>query len=142
MKLIWLLFLSSCAPPIVDAQYVPYIELFHQEAASRGLAYDTSGLSIVTVTKLVGPDSTNVVGECLGNSYIQILDSYWKIVDSVSKEELIFHEITHCILGVHNHTTKYPAIMYPYVLPSSIYTSNRKQLLDDMFFHNYPDDLP
>lgn len=101
---------------------------------------DVYGIEISDVISITFADldsaNTNHVGVCTVNDettksdYIQIDPNTWATFDDSTKEEVIFHEIGHCILD-RNHTTavrdsvKYgriPAsIMFPSILDTNFY---------------------
>lgn len=47
----------------------------------------------------------NIVGQCDGIGTVQIDPTNWTTLQDLGKEQLIFHELGHCVLGLgHNRT--------------------------------------
>lgn len=155
------LVLASCAnfPPepihkIVDIQVgQEYVNRFLYEAALRGRPILIDNLVVKLVDDVgqpTNPDeeedendpiahgiqsqASEYVGMCTTGAYtpgITLKIDYWKEANDTQKENLLFHELGHCILGLgHN---KYKSVMYPSILDPDYYLENRKQLLDDLF---------
>ena len=115
-----------------DMRFDPYVDAFMDRLLLAGLAPDTSLLEIKFSNSL----PKNVLGRCskVGGVYetVYINQTLWKTLNAGSKEELIFHELGHCLLDrAHNTTlatdgTALPvSVMYPYHLGAH-YTSAAK----------------
>lgn len=113
--LILLTLASSCGPNtpiIVDDALAPYVHKFEKDIDVR----------VSNVSVGFGPTSGNVVGKCLlHGSYrkITIKKDYWDSVSEVQKEQLMYHELGHCALGLGHEdgllSNYCPAsIMYPF----------------------------
>jgi len=101
-----ILLLTSCGDPheySVDPAFTKYVQRFEQEAAKRGKDFklQTEGL-IIEFAKL----KNDQAGLCHYEKPIRIeVDSvYWKKISTVAgadmmKEDLLFHELGHGILG-------------------------------------------
>ena len=89
----------------VDQRLWSYFQDFESEAAMRG--YDVD-LNLMNVTgEISGIHDGNVIGTC---SYgyrrpnaVTIDDTFWSRNGLLSREEVVFHELGHCILG-RDHT--------------------------------------
>lgn len=81
----------------VSPEFRPFVRSFEEEAAKRGITFDfeESGLEI-----LLGPTRVdNAAGVCRGDGSIEIETSVWDNFSTAGKEQLIFHELGHCVLG-------------------------------------------
>jgi hypothetical protein len=82
-------------------------------------------------------DIEDSVGLCyLLTGNIEIDKEYWDRQDEAAREELIFHELGHCVMGK-EHNEKMigdcPAsIMYPYIMPDC-YTRHREYYIKELF---------
>lgn len=124
--LIGLIFLMGCAPPPrQDANLLAYLYSFEDYARSYGFEAYTQ-FDAVFVDKMKG----SLVGTC-GSSGITISLQYWKIASPAMREQLMFHELGHCSLGLGHVATL--SIMNPYLLPETFYVDNRKRLFDELF---------
>lgn len=82
---------------VLSPEFRPYVRSFEQEAAKRGITFDfeESGLEI-----LLGPTRVdNAAGVCRGDGSIEIETNIWDNYSDAGKEQLIFHELGHCVLG-------------------------------------------
>ena len=115
-----------------DMRFDPYVDAFMDRLLLAGLAPDTSMLNIQFSNSL----PNNVLGRCskvVGvHENVYINQTLWITLNAGSKEELIFHELGHCLLDrAHNTTlatdgTALPvSVMYPYHLGAH-YTSAAK----------------
>ena len=105
-----------------QASLEPYIDAFKDSLVDAGLAPDFTGLTVVFTTDL----ASNILGTCYrASKLVKINQTLWSRLTPGDREELIFHELGHCILyRDHNLTTVSGipvSIMYPYHL-GSIYT--------------------
>ena len=91
----------------IEAQFQPVVDSFIAEAQNQGAS--------VTVTDLVIQSVPNLTGETMGlcqtdptgatSPTIFISQASWDMLDSESQQELLFHELGHCVLNrVHNDT--------------------------------------
>ena len=106
--------------------FEPYVDAFVAEGAVRGVSVDMYGIDI----KLVDTLPENTLGIC--NHYtghISLLKSFWELFPN-EREELIFHELGHCVLGL-GHSES--GIMRPIHLYSSEYQPHRTEYLDILF---------
>ena len=66
----------------------------------------------------------------LGN-FIEIDLRQWYTLDATQQEQLIFHELAHCILDC-PHVKDKKSLLYPYLLPSPYYRNNRDLVLSKL----------
>lgn len=109
--------LSGGAIVVNEDTLIPYIDEFKVRVALAGLTPDFSGLDVKFSDSL----PSNVLGSCIMYSeYVTINRSLWVQLGPLDREELIFHELGHCILKrLHEPTvvSGVPvSIMYPYHL--------------------------
>jgi hypothetical protein len=128
--LIALIFLSACGtPPKVDSELQPFINSFIELSKQYNPELDLPDevyFDVLFVPKLKSP----YIGTC-GSQGIQISKEFWDRVGHFDREQLMFHELGHCFLGL-NHT-KTIAIMYPYLINQFYYISHRDELLRGLF---------
>jgi hypothetical protein len=88
-----------------DMRFDPYVEAFMDRLLLAGLAPDTSLLDIQFSNSL----PKNVLGRCskVDGVYetVYINQTLWRTLNAGSKEELIFHELGHCLLDRGHDTT-------------------------------------
>ena len=85
----------------------PHIDRFLWEAEKRGLTLDISELSVEFDTDIgisVVNNQQTIVGSCnrsanLNLVKIDTLNSLWLLSGQMGQEEIIFHELGHCLLG-------------------------------------------
>jgi len=89
----------------VDQRLWPHFEEFEQEASDRGYRLDLNQLNLMG--SLDDIEERGVIGTC---SYgfrnprdVTIDFPYWQNVGHLAREELVFHELGHCILS-RSHT--------------------------------------
>ena len=136
--------LVSCqrAPPqtIVDAQFVPYLNAFIQQAHENGRWVDDSRLSIEMSDSMPAPQ---ILGYCQvfdETQLVVISRAWWNSTGfTVSdREELIFHELGHCLLGlVHVNTLTIDGIpttiMNAHHFAGGLYAVNREAYIAEEF---------
>lgn len=130
-------YLSACGhTPTIEAEYAPYLSRFVAAAAPRPI--DTSGLSIVTGNH-EWLKSHSFVGFCEYDTQTVDIDAVaWKRMSDVIREQLIFHELGHCLLGRQHVGYIYEdgrpkSIMYPMVFSEYTYTHWRAEYLNELF---------
>lgn len=114
----------------IESEFIPYVERFEQQI----------GVNVqmdISWGNLVDP----IVGVCIkytdGYKEIQINQTAWNNYEEFNKEEVIFHELGHCILDRDHDTnliTEYEipkSIMYPYVL-DRVYDDYRSYYLEEL----------
>jgi hypothetical protein len=123
-----------------DSTFDPILKRFEYEAGIRGHLVDRSHLSVIF--GLVRHDKKDkAVGRChidpMGGAIIKIRSESWVILDEYQREELVFHELGHCLMG-RGHCSKANneepiSIMYPHVLNGRYYKIHREDLVDELF---------
>lgn len=91
----------------IPASVQPYIDQFIREAEKRGLTLDISDLSVELGRDLNIPadnDQQTVVGSCSRSENLDLikidtLNSLWLLSGPLGREEIMFHELGHCLLG-------------------------------------------
>lgn len=125
-----LLFLSACGKPepkVIDPAFLPLLNSFKQYANSYGKIYDYD-ISITFVEKY---DKANVVGQCTGNDTITIRRSFWNNVNDLQREDVLFHELGHCVMNLDHVPT--PSIMNAQTLQLWYYAAYREELIKELF---------
>ena len=114
-----------------------YVESFKEAGESVGWKVNMHGVKIDFVDKL--PEAW--VGVCIPEQRQVFVDlHYWLRTDETHREELVWHELGHCVLG-REHTTasvdEHPAsIMYPTVqVPDDekFYLSHKHHYIKELF---------
>ena len=112
LAVILLLLLCSCEQDdipvptgVIPESMQPYVDQFVWEAAQRGIAIDVSRLTIEFDNDIEGGNTPgSVVGICTraGNHQqlirLDTLNSLWLLSGNLGKEEILFHELGHCML--------------------------------------------
>jgi hypothetical protein len=141
MKTIFLaiiLFCSSCAHKnqvSIDYRLQPYVDSFISDAASLGVIININNLIL-----RIGYLDKNLVGLCeyTKTPIITINESYHQYYVSQELfydiEQVVYHELGHCVLGLkHNDTVNSPE-GYPVSIMNTYHFSGN---LYQMFKHNY-----
>ena len=100
-----LLWMASCQKEAVelriDDEIAPYLTTFLEEAALRGLDMEPEMTNLEAYFTDI--EGAGVVGQCQtfsdGSADLLIEKNYWRSINSMKKEFLIFHELGHCVLG-------------------------------------------
>jgi hypothetical protein len=131
---------SQTHTPVVsiEAQYQPIVDSFTVEAATEGAPVTITDLIIQTVQDL---PTTEEMGVCLQGAgttpTIQINQSMWDSLDADGQQELLFHELGHCVLNrVHEEILNNGvpvSVMSPIFLGSSLYDANKDQYMHELF---------
>jgi hypothetical protein len=144
--------ITGCAQPqvpnvlAVDSEFQPYVNSFVAQSQAQGLAVQVQDLVVTMKPEL---DSDYEMGVCY--SYvggvngtnppptININSQFWVQLDDKWKEELVYHELGHCVLNrVHrpdeDQTNYLPlSIMNAYSFADDVYTANYTQYMYEMF---------
>ncbi len=87
--------------PYIDEDLVPYVDEFIEEAAARGLIIDKDSLDLQIF--LTNIPNANIQGQCVREpgeiNLIQIDKNFFRAIDDLRKEFLVFHELGHCVLN-------------------------------------------
>lgn len=104
-----LLLFTGCGRTIVDVQLQPYFNSF-----ANKIHVSTAGVS-----GTIQPMHTQAIGVCdISSATITIDSTYWNTIDDSQREQLVFHELGHCAMGLQHVNTTQPdkcptSIMYP-----------------------------
>jgi hypothetical protein len=126
----------------IQGQYQPYVDAFQARSKMAGHSIQITDLIIQSVDSI---EEKYVVAKCLGNNgstppTIVVSQQYWTHLDVFYREELIFHEMGHCVLNRSHRTdvnNNLPlSIMNPYIFAGDGYTTNYSQYMHELFFSN------
>lgn len=131
------LVLSSCGGAYITNGMDTYVQSFEAESLARGKTLQVHNLVIEVVDELPHPyEGGAFVGLCTldgkdNSPYIQIYKTFWDAASNAMKEQLIFHEMGHCLL----YKTHIPGegLMHASLSPEEVYTLDRKVWLDNFF---------
>lgn len=123
----------------VDSALVEYTSRFVVEGSKRSINVNTNRLTLVfgkTSTK----ESPSTVGTCEpvnGYPVVTIDTAYWSVSNDLEKEELVFHELGHCLLDRDHCEEKENgapvSLMEPEMLGSKVYGERREAFVDELF---------
>ncbi len=141
---------SSCAPKEkqhesflqVDAPFQDFVHSFETVSAQHGQPITVSDL----VIQFGSTPSLNETGVCEWadnqTPKITVNERIWNTLNDYDKQEVIFHELGHCILKrVHQNTEMMAyngtvqvaeSIMYPYRISGTIYRDNITHYNDEL----------
>lgn len=145
---------ESASQGSIDSRAEKYVETFVSYGTKLGSSLDTYSLTVSFSESM--PQSTNggqVIGYCQrysnGQKTVVLKESYWNSASVSDREQLIFHELGHCLLGLtHNDTvesaplwsnTNYQAnnvpssIMNTFHFGSTLYSGNRNEYMTRLF---------
>lgn len=142
---------SGCAPKEkqhdaflqIDSPFQGYVNSFEQTSASEGNALTITDLIITFGTT----PSMNETGVCevAENETPRIIvnQRIWNTLNDYDKQEVIFHELGHCVLRrIHQNSemlayngaqTVPESVMYPYRIPGTIYRDNMAHYHGELF---------
>ena len=157
---ILLLLLCSCGKghgANIEAGLESSYSKFLAEAAIHNIKLDSDRIDHLKITfgdiKQKSEIGTKVLGYCetsaLGARDIVIDQDYWAKSIDLDREQLMFHELGHCLLGRKHRTDlkrtngRPVSIMYPTILGSVTYHENESVYGDYLreLFTNMDDDL-
>lgn len=133
------LFLIGCASqflkkPYQNPELMPLVNIVLNEGIKRGKHYSFDGIEID-----YGKFNEDIVGLCeTGINYKKItIDKIFWIYNENNREQLIAHEIGHCLLEL-DHLDIYKSghpvsIMNSYIFDSTHFYNNRKHYYDQLF---------
>lgn len=104
------------------SQCAGYITEFESRNLMAGGSPNPTNLQVLLVDDL----ANNILGTCtMGAAFVKINRSLWVQLNKAHREELIFHELGHCVLGrLHNNTMNgtYPeSLMHSYHMGPAVY---------------------
>jgi hypothetical protein len=142
--LIFILLLAGCSTKVQNGVVNPeFAKAFSRfETYSRERGRDTVNDNALSIQ--FGSLPSPIAGECImGMNQIIIDRNTWYKMDWVMQEQLIIHEISHCLLNrIHNSANivfdgdknvSPISIMNPYLFDSAIYEKHQKYYLDELF---------
>lgn len=129
---------------IEDNDFFTFIDSFKYEASVYNI--DTNNIENINITYREY-ENTNYIGMCTKTSSevsIQISHNFWSKANYYEKEQLIFHELGHCLLNrEHNNDTGYynnnfvkKSIMSEYLLDYTLYKYYRFYYIEELFAGN------
>lgn len=134
---IWLQVLSGCGRS-VDPTFQPYVDSFKTEAAAQMHPVNMDAISIQ-----FGPvTESDAYAQCVGQQFvggmITVNASLWHGLTEAHREQIMFHELGHCVL-LRAHRTDLRAdgspisIMYPVSNFVSSYVAHRSEYIKELF---------
>lgn len=132
----------------IEYKYVPYVKEFENRAALIGSNVKVKDLRIRSVPSI---SEQNVVAQCQKNPgqspLIIVSQVYWPQFDVKMREELIFHEMGHCVLNRGHRpdeNNEMPlSIMNPVIFGGLAYLGNYNHYMHELFFQaDLPSELP
>lgn len=139
------MFLISCAPinhhkKVEVAGFEEYVQLFQDYSVQYNHKIVIDDLRIIFGTlNPPGTSSSVTVGLCQtadGTTPEITIDSVeWPDLTASEKEELLMHEMGHCVL-YYRHATHSTSIMYPYLADGNVYFDNKDRFLQEFFHPN------
>ena len=149
--------ITACAPPVakqselsVDPVFQPYVNSFVAKSKEEGRPVTVDNLVIRLDPSMTGPGNGStgwILGVCtIGSNTptIRVNPFFWnnKNYSNADREELIFHEMGHCVLG-RGHTSNTittvdgaalaESIMNPYHLGARKYTISYNYYMQELF---------
>ena len=120
----------------VDSSFKIYIDEFMKQAEKNDMDKDSlQDFAMIFASRLDG----NTAGICLHpTNTILVNAEYWKLIDEYQREDLIFHELGHCVLGrshcdAKNEDGTPVSIMNPRVMWSATYMISRDRYVKELF---------
>lgn len=125
----------SCAavPRGIDPAFGPQVNSFRAEASARGKYYDLNSLYGIQFVPNYSEyeDGEDIVGMCdMSFRVITISAERWPSFNQAQKEEIIFHEIGHCVMELEHSPC--PGVMCEY-LSGGWVEPDRTYYLDTFF---------
>lgn len=125
--------------PVLDVgEFAPYVARFEQSAAEQGAPVVVQDL-IIRYGAMQNPQERAACELTEGETpTIVVRQDTWARLPEAEREELLFHEMGHCVLmRTHEPELKpegIPAsIMNPYMIRGAVYENNRSYYLRELF---------
>lgn len=148
-SIVLLFFLVACniylripATPFVDSKLSPYVTRFKELCKiykADCSKIDTFKIYLKDMStfdlfyKIIGKEG-RVIGHCYRQSReIEIRKDYFQGANSAEIEELVIHELGHCVLDLEHTEENSIDIMNPYSLYHKAYTVNYNELMNRFF---------
>lgn len=169
MLLTLLLFSCETVDPlepdrVIPNQIQPFVDQFIWEAEKRGVDLDVSKLSFEFETGIQGGSAENsIVGICTRSDNLHLikidtLNSLWLLSGDLGKEEIVFHELGHCLLGRFHRDEKFISddfasimrtvglLLYGdlnkfsslFIVPGDLKAHRRDYYIEELFNENIP----
>jgi hypothetical protein len=125
----------------VDSAFIGQVNSFKYEAKMRNIQINLKTLSIVFGIAR----NKDAAGECVsykdGHNLIIVPPNMWVKLTAAQKEQMIFHELGHCVLKrshckAQNYEVMPISIMFPMILDTTYYKENRDELIEELFNAN------
>lgn len=130
----------ACAPGAVydPGEFGSYVEKFEAEGALRGVEFQERNL-VVRFGELPNARARGMceIGEGMTPT-VTISEEAWNNSTEVEREQLMFHELGHCMLlrghqsGMDDHGHPV-SLMNPYKIQETVYLTKQAELLDELF---------
>ncbi len=131
---------AACGEHVEVNEFQKYVDTFQAEARLRGKDIEITRLIIEYGDPSPMSDNSATVGVCwhlpLQVPRIVVDREFWDMINDDAKEQLIFHEMGHCVLGQDHREN---SVMEPSVLDPGYYRAHRTELLDEFFNFKGPD---
>jgi hypothetical protein len=122
----------------VESQFQSTVDAFTAAAQAQGTPVIISDLIVKSVQDF---PSTDEMGVCLQETgttpVIQISQPLWDSLDTDGQQELLFHELGHCVLNRVHDTAQNNgvpvSVMSPVFFGSTLYDANKAQYLHELF---------
>jgi hypothetical protein len=122
----------------IDSQFQSTVDAFTTESQAQGHPVVIQDLIVQSVSEL---SNTDEMGTCIqeegSTPVIQISQPLWDSLDADGQQELLFHELGHCVLNrVHTEDLNNgvpTSVMSPVFFGSSLYDANKAQYLHELF---------
>lgn len=123
----------------VPAELQPYVDLFVKEAYKRGQDVSVSHLTMMFTHSY---DDKPILATCTyADNVIRIGKAFWDWAGPTTREQVVFHEFGHCLLGRdHDNGSTFrnneyipKSIMSQYLFPEYYYATYRTYYLNELF---------
>jgi hypothetical protein len=124
--------------PYIDYRLEPYVKSFIYEANKHGVNVDIGRL-IVKIDRIIDKDNkdSDTIGLCNMSNRLKEITIDSEYAKSGNLEEVIYHEMGHCVLNREHCITKINkkrvSLMYPYIEDDNDYASNRERYIKELF---------
>jgi len=138
------LLLTGCQKLLSIHGFEEYVDRFEKASRIHGFPVTVDNLIIKfeSVENWCHGDS----GKCIGKEgtcrrrflqvpIIFINEKRWAIRPDQFREQLIFHELGHCVLFQPHRRDDKLSIMNPGIMPSMVYRNRRDEMLKELFQH-------
>ena len=124
----------------IEDRYSPYVKAFEARAAMVGQNIVVNDLTIQSVPSIDDPSIIAVCAKTPDNSTVPLItvsQEWWPKLDVYSRENVIFHEMGHCVLNRGHRSDGNNglalSIMNPYIFGGSGYTTNYLHYIHELF---------